>query len=237
MSNKKKQQQISLTEELILVGSLRYSIGRRSYISGLSSDIAPLYYDRLGDRMESFSNLIIETINDCFRLTSGGVYYDSSVPYDERNAIEDIIDILGKIKDKEELIGIDRIEIFKKDYKKETPKDFEIIRNERNKIYQKEYDTLDSEISNLLNWYTLAKLFDKKSYKTIKYLNPVTKTEEENIFVETYEQCREIIKEDNNMIYPKELPLKYKKCYIPIDYAKNGQYNVKLNENYIIKIN
>lgn len=237
MSKKKKQQQISLTEELILVGSLRYSIGRRSYISGLSEDIAPLYYDRLGDRMESFSKLIIETINDCFRLTSGGVYYDISVPYEERNAIEDIIDILGKIKDKEELIGIDRIEIFKKDYKKETPKDFEIIRKERNKIYQKEYDNLDSQISNLLNWYTLAKLFDKKSYKTIKYLNPVTKTEEENIFVETYEQCREIIKEENNMIYTKELPLKYKKCYIPIDYAKNGHYHIKLNENCILKIN
>ena len=230
----KINKKFDVDDELILVGSLRYAIGRHSYISCLASSIANKYYDVLikNDKAESISKEIINKINDCFHYMSIGLSYDHSIGYDDRDAMADIINFLNNyINKKEDIYGIKTIEVYKKDYKLETPKDYNVIRDNKLYNFQSEWFHIDTEIENLLDWYTLAQVLNKKCHKQIK-----VKTDDgikEITAVQTFERQYDI-EERDGMSYVVKKHAKYKICYIPLEKAKCGKYMYKLIDENII---
>ena len=230
----KKNKNFDVDDELILVGSLRYAIGRHSYISCLASSIAKKYYDILidNDKGESISKEIINIINDCFNYMSIGLSYDHSIGYDDRDAMADIINFLNNYIDKkEDVYGIKTIEVYKKDYKLETPKDYNVIRDDKLYNFQSQWFHIDNEIENLLDWYTLAQVLNKSCHKQIK-----VKTDDgikEITAVPTFERQYDI-EERDGMCYVIKRDVKYKVCYIPLEKAKCGKYMYKLIDENII---
>ena len=231
----KEKKKFDVDDELILVGALRYAIGRHSYISCLASSIAQKYYDVLmkNDKAESISKEIINKINDCFQYMSIGLRYDGTVGYEDRNAMVDIITFLNNnIDKKEDTYGIKTIEVYKKDYKPETPKEFNIIKDERLYNFQSEWFNIDSEIENLLVWYTLAQLLDKSCYEQIKI--KTTEGVKEVTVVPTFERQYDL-EEKDGYCYLHKKDVKYKKCYIPLEKAIHGQYQYKIIDENIVE--
>ena len=230
----KKKKNFDVDDELILVSALRYAIGRHSYISCLASSIADKYYDVLmeNDNAESISKEIINKINDCFNYMSIGLRYDGTIGYDERDAMSDIINFLNNnIEKKEDTYGIKTIEVYKKDYKPESPKEYNIIKDKRLYNYQSEWFNIDSEIENLLYWYTLAQVLNKSCYKQIKIKS--SDGIKEITVVPTFERQFDI-EEKDGLCYMHKKEVKYKICYIPLEKAKVGQYTYKLIDEKII---
>lgn len=231
----KKKKNFDVDDELILVSSLRYSIGRHSYISCLASSIAKKYYDVLmeNEMADNISKEIITCINDCFRYMSIGLEYDSTITYEERDAMSDIINFLNNnIKNKEETYGIKTIEVYKKDYKTETPKEYNVIKNDRLYNFQSQWFYIDTEIENLLEWYTLAQVLNKSCHKQIKIKS--NDGIKEITVVPTFERQFDI-EEKNGAYLLHKKEVKYKICYIPLEKAKCGQYNYKVIDENIIK--
>lgn len=231
----KKNKVFDVDDELILVSALRYAIGRHSYISCLAGSFAEKYYDILmeTDKAEDISKEIINKINDCFQYMSMGLRYDGTIGYEDRNAMVDIITFLNnKIDKKEDTYGIKTLEVYKKDYKPETPKEFNIIKDERLYNFQSEWFNIDSEIENLLNWYTLAQVLNKSCYKQLK-IKTADGVKEVTV-VPTFERQFDV-EEKDGLCYIHKKELKYKVCYIPLEKAKQGKYMYKIIDENIIE--
>lgn len=220
-------------KELIMYSAIRYAMGRKTYVGGLYSDIAKEYYDILpSNALENASRIMLRDMEDNFRYGCPKVCYEGIVCEDERNIIQDIVNFINnKISSKEDLYKIREIVITKENYKKTTPKEY-IIYNEDIQL-ERNFELLTEKLDDLINWYTLVKLFDKENHLLIETnYNGEIKTHE---CVETFEYDREV-KEENNQIYYIRKQFQYKKCYKPVDSLKKGDFNITLNEEYITNI-
>lgn len=229
--NFKEKQLCSTDEEMLMWTSYRYCIGRHTYVNALSTYIASKYYDKLTDnRLQFTANDIRGCIADVLRFNKPAFTYEGSVNTNERNALVDYLKWLNdNINDEKDLINIKEINCYKKDYKINTPKSFEIIKSER---FQ--YCHSELEINDLINWETLASFFDKKNYKTITINN--NGVEEDIIAFITWTNELIQIEEKNGMIYYQRKPWKFKQVYISVEQFKMGNYNTYINEDMIINI-
>ena len=84
---KKKKQEISIDEEMLIWTSYRYCIGRKTYVSTLAPYIGKKYYDLLSDeRLDFMARDIRSCIYDQLRFNTVSFNYEGSVFEKERNA-------------------------------------------------------------------------------------------------------------------------------------------------------
>lgn len=217
--NKKKK--CSVDEELMMCAAYRYAIGRHTYINTLANYIAAEYYNRLSDERLAFTSRdIIETINHCITYGPITLYYDGTVSYNERDALDDLLTwISNNITSDEDLDDIEKIEVYKKSYKSDDPKFFRIYRTTP-KI---EHYRSQMDIDDLICWYTLAQVFDKTKYKTLKLKNG-----EEVLAVQSWH--KKVVECEDG--YYKELSWQWEKCWKPVNRIVESRDNYFIpNEN------
>lgn len=217
--NKKKK--CSVDEELMMCAAYRYAIGRHTYINTLANYIASEYYNRLSDERLSFTSRdIIETINNCLLYGPVEIRYDGTVNYAERDALDDLLTWMStNVTSKDDLDGIEKLEVYKKSYKTEDPKLFRVYKVEP-KI---EHYRSQSDINDLICWYTLAQVFDKTKYKTLKLKNG-----EEVLAVQSWH--KKVVECDDG--YYREASWQWEKCWKPVNRIVEGKDNYFIpNEN------
>jgi len=226
---KKKKQEISIDEEMLIWTSYRYCIGRKTYVSTLAPYIGKKYYDLLSDeRLEFMARDIRSCIYDQLRLNTVSFHYEGSVFEKERNALGDFLTWINENIEKDsDWLGIKDIICYKDSYSDDVPKKFEIIKSDR--IIIQPYH---SDIDDLLIWEKLASFFDKKNYK--KVLVDLKGKEQEVLCFEVWQRDLEETKEQGVYLYKE---WKYRKVLISVDnYAKNGERAGYLDTKYIKSI-
>lgn len=231
--NEKREKQLTTDEELLMCAAYRYAIGRKTYISTLAPYIGQKYYPLLSDERAEFNAMDIRrSIRDCLMFNTPSFEYDGTVMDKERNALSDYLTwINGNVDDKEDLQGIQKIVCYKDIYKDDAPKKFDVVRGMR-----KTRECFESDFSDLLEWETLASLFDRKNHK---FVHAVRKNKCDIIrcfyawekeLVPTNEKKREYI------VYA-HVPWKYKRVLKGVDnYLELGNRSGHVIEDLIVKI-
>lgn len=225
----RKNNQISLDEELLVYGAWRYGIGRTSYYTTVASYIGKKYYKLFTDeRLEFNAKDIRNEIANCLSFGMTSFRYEYSVMEEERNPIKDLIE--WKSQYKGDLSNIKEILCYKDSYSKGAPKKFEVITTDR--IHDFKMDLFD--IDHLLNWDSLASLFDKKGHKqvTIEYNNEVKTIECFPVWVK---KVVPIV--NGNGTYYQRVEGEYEVAYVSVDnFLKTGNFGYTLNPEYIKNI-
>lgn len=220
---------ISLDEELLVYGAWRYGIGRRSYYSTVAPYIGKKYYNLFTDeRLEFNARDIRNEIANCLSFGSKSFKYEYSVLEEERNPIKDFIE--WKSQYKGDLVNIKEIRCYKDTYGKDAPKKFEVITTDR--VSNSNDDLL--EINHLLDWDSLASLFDKKGHKqvTIEYNNEVKTLECFPVWIQ--KTVPFVIGSDT---FLQRVEGEYEVAYISVDeFLKTGNFGYTLNPEYIKSI-
>lgn len=220
---------ISLDEELLVYCAWRYGIGRRSYYSTVAPYIGKKYYNLFTDeRLEFNARDIRNEIANCLSFGSKSFKYEYSVLKEERNPIKDFIE--WKSQYKGDLAAVKEILCYKDSYSKDAPKKFEVITTDR---VSKTNENL-LEINNLLDWDSLASLFDKKGHKqvTIEYNNEVKTLECFPVWIQ--KTVPFVIGSDT---FLHRVEGEYEVAYVGVnEFLKTGNFGYTLNPEYIKKI-
>ena len=226
---KKKKQEISFDEEMLIWTSYRYCIGRKTYVSTLAPYIAKKYYDLLSDeRLDFMARDIRSCIYDQLRFNTVSFHYEGSVFEKERNALGDFLtwinENIGKDSD---WASIKEIICYKDSYSDNAPKKFEIRKSDRVTL-----KPFQSDFEDLLIWEKLASLFDKKNYK--KVLVEFNGKKEEILCFECWQRDLEETKEQGVYLYKE---WKYRKGLISVEnYIEKGERAGYLDPKYIKSI-
>ena len=229
----KKDQVLSLDEEMLMFTSYRYCIGRKTYVTSLAPYIGKKYYPLLSvERAEFTAQDIRRCIGDCLQFNHPSFEYDSTVAEKERNPLSDyIIWLNNNVSDHSDLQGIKEIVCYKDSYKDNEPKKYDVVRCER-----KTLEVFEHDITDLLEWDTLASLFDRKNHKlvTIKY-NGETRV------IRCFEAWTKVTvptgERQGNLMWYEPTPWKYKKVFISLGaYLESGRQAGHLCEEYIIDV-
>lgn len=226
---KKKKQEISIDEEMLIWTSYRYCIGRKTYVSTLAPYIGKKYYDLLSDeRLDFMARDIRSCIYDQLRFNIVSFHYEGSVFEKERNALDDFLTWINEnITKDSDWLGIKEIICYKDSYSDDAPKKFEIRKSDRVTL-----KPFQSDFEDLLIWEKLASLFDKKNYK--KVLIEFNGKEEEILCFEVWQRDLEETEEQGVYLYKE---WKYRKVLISVEnYAKNGERAGYLDPKYIKSI-
>ena len=226
---KKKKQEISIDEEMLIWTSYRYCIGRKTYVSTLAPYIGKKYYDLLSDeRLDFMARDIRSCIYDQLRFNTVSFNYEGSVFEKERNALGDFLTWINEnITKDSDWLGIKEIICYKDSYSEDAPKKFEIRKS--NRVTLKPFQ---SDFEDLLIWEKLASFFDKKNYK--KVLVEFKGKEEEILCFESWQKDLEETEKQGVYLYKE---WKYQKVLISVDnYAKNGERAGYLDTKYIKSI-
>lgn len=155
---KKNGEKCPLFEEMLMWTSYRYCIGRKSYVSSMAGDIASHYYGRLSDeRLEFTANDIRQEIFDRLRFLPFGFNIHRTYNSDKFNPIDVLFNFI-------EIEKIDSIDKFAEYCDVEYDSHAGEYRFEKKIPTIKSYFS-ESDISDLLEWETLASCFDKKNHK------------------------------------------------------------------------
>ena len=226
---KKKKQEISIDEEMLIWTSYRYCIGRKTYVSTLAPYIGKKYYDLLSDeRLDFMARDIRSCIYDQLRFNAVSFNYEGSVFEKERNALADFLtwinENIGKDSD---WLGIKEIICYKDSYSDNAPKRFEIRKSDRVTL-----KPFQSDFEDLLTWEKLASFFDKKNYK--KVLVDFKGKEQEVLCFEVWQRDLEETEEQGIYLYKE---WKYRKVLISVEnYAKKGEGAGYLDQKHIKSI-
>lgn len=224
-----RKDKISLDEELLVYGAWRYGIGRRSYYSTVAPYIGKKYYNLFTDeRLEFNARDIRNEIANCLSFGITSFKYEHSVMEEERNPIKDLIE--WKSQYKGDLANIKEVRCYKDSYSEDAPKRFEVITTDRIRDFK--MDLFD--INHLLNWDSLASLFDKKGHKqvTIEYNNEVKTLECFPVWIQ--KTVPFVIGSDT---FLQRVEGEYEVAYISVDeFLKNGNFGYTLNPEYIKSI-
>ena len=94
---KKKSEECSLFEEMLMWTSYRYCIGRKSYVSCMSYEIPQSYYHRLSDKRKQFvANDVRGEILDHLRWLPTGINISRTYNTDELNPIKVLMEFFTK---------------------------------------------------------------------------------------------------------------------------------------------
>jgi hypothetical protein len=147
---------------------------------------------------------------------------------EERNPIKDFIE--WKSQYKGDLVNIKEVRCYKDTYDKDAPKKFEVITTDR----IRDFKTDLFEINHLLDWDSLASLFDKKGHKqvTIEYNNEVKTIECFPVWV------KKVVPFVNGSdTYYQRVEGEYEIAYVSVDnFLKTGNFGYTLNPEYIKNI-
>lgn len=223
---KKKKQEISIDEEMLIWTSYRYCIGRKTYVSTLAPYIGKKYYDLLSDeRLDFMARDIRSCIYDQLRFNIVSFHYEGSVFEKERNALADFLTWINENIEKDsDWVSIKEIICYKDSYSDDVPKKFEIRKSDRVTL-----KPFQSDFEDLLTWEKLASFFDKKNYK--KVLVEFKGKEEEILCFEVWQRDLEETEEQGVYLYKE---WKYRKVLISVEnYAKNGERAGYLDPKYI----
>lgn len=225
-----RNDKISLDEELLVYGAWRYGIGRRSYYTTVAPYIGKKYYNLFSDERLEFNARDIrnEIANQLSFGITASFKYEYSVMEEERNPIKDLIE--WKSQYKGDLSNIKEICCYKDSYSKGTPKKFEVITTDRIRDFKMDL----FEINHLLDWDSLASLFDKKGHKqvTIEYNNEVKTLECFPVWV------KKVVPFVNGSdTYYQRVEGEYEIAYVSVDnFLKTGNFGYTLNPEYIKNI-
>ena len=213
---KKKKQEISIDEEMLIWTSYRYCIGRKTYVSTLASYIAKKYYDLLSnERLDFMARDIRSCIYDQLRFNTVSFNYEGSVFEKERNALADFLTWINEnIAKDSDWLGIKEIICYKDSYSDNAPKKFEIRKSDRVTL-----KPFQSDFEDLLTWEKLASFFDKKNYR--KVLVEFNGKEEEILCFETWQRDLEETEEQGIYLYKE---WKYRKVLVSVEnYIEEGE--------------
>ncbi len=231
MENKdvKKTGYCSLDEELMVCAATRYAVGRHTYMSTLSKYIAKEYYNRLNDeQLEKISQDVRESITHCLSYGSCSLRYESSVPYEERDGLTDLLIWMQEnVKNHNDLKDIEYIEVYKDGYSPEYKKKYHVLKIEPTVL--RNYSQMD--IDDLLEWDVLANLFDKSKHVTLTVKNN-DDTISDIICVKCWARGVEEDKERPGIYTYKQWS--WVQCWRPVKELAKGKFGVSLNENYIV---
>ena len=231
--NGKRKKQLTIDEELLMCAAYRYAIGRKTYISTLAPYIGQKYYPLLSDERAEFNAMDIRrSIYDSLRFNTPSFEYDGTVMDKERNALSDYLTWLNNnVDDKNDLQGIKQIVCYKDSYKEEEPKKFEVIKGER-----KTRECFEGDFSDLLEWETLASLFDKSNHKFV-HVKKNGIAEIIRCFYAWEKLCVPTTDKQGEFIWCAQVPWKYKKVLKGVNnYLEHGSRSGSLVEDYIVKI-
>lgn len=221
---------ITLDEEMLMWTSYRYCIGRQTYVTSLAPYIGKKYYPLLSDeKAEHTANDIRNCIADVLNFGALTFHYDGTVMYEQRDALSDFLTWLNdNVENEKDLIGIDTIECYKKDYKNDTPKKFFVTKKKHHELPKHE-----TVFSDLLEWHKLSSLFDRKNH-----VNVLVNHDGKEEWIECFYSWRKrSVKDDEDGIYYHIEPWKYDKVLYGVDhYLSRGEYAGRLNEDYILDI-
>ena len=226
----KKEQGLSLDEEMLMWTSYRYCIGRQTYVTSLAPYIGKKYYPLLSDeKAEHTAKDIRNCIADVLNFGTLTFKYDGTVRSVERDALSDLLTWFNEnVECDKDLAGIDTIECYKEDYKEDTPKKF--FATQRKHYDFQKYET---DFSDLLEWHKLSSLFDRKNHVNV-LVNYNGKEEWIECF---YSWRKRSVKDDEDGIYYHIEPWKYEKVLFGVDhYLSRGEYAGSLNDDYIVKV-
>lgn len=224
-----KEQRLSLDEEMLMWTSYRYCIGRQTYVTSLAPYIGRKYYQLMSDSQAQHTT---EDIRNCIAdvLNHGTLtfQYDGTVSRDERDSLSDFLTwINDNVVSEKDLIGIDTIECFKENYKQGSTKQFFVT-----KMNHHELQKYETDFSDLLEWYKLSSLFDRKSH-----VNVLVNYNGKEEWIECFYSWRKTCVKDNDGPFYRQVPWKYEKVLYGVDhYLSRGLYAGSLNEEYIVKI-
>jgi hypothetical protein len=222
-----RKDKISLDEELLVCGAWRYGIGRRSYYSTVASYIGKKYYKLFSDERLEFNakDIRTEIANQLSFGITASFKYEYSVMEEERNPIKDLIE--WKSQYKGDLAVVKEILCYKDSYSKDTPKKFEVITTDRIRDFKMDL----FEINHLLNWDSLASLFDKKGHKqvTIEYNNEIKTLECFPVWVQ-----KTVPFVNGSDTYYQRVEGEYEVAYVNVNkFLKTGNFGLTLNPDYI----
>ena len=223
---KKKKQEISIDEEMLIWTSYRYCIGRKTYVSTLAPYIAKKYYDLLSDeRLDFMARDIRSCIYDQLRFNTVSFKYEGSGFEKERNALGDFLTWINEnIKKDSDWASIKEIICYKDSYSEDAPKKFEIRKSDRVTL-----KPFQSDFDDLLTWEKLASFFDKKNYK--KVLIKFNGKEEEILCFEVWQRDLEETEKQGVYLYKE---WKYRKVLISVEnYIEKGEGAGYLYPKYI----
>lgn len=225
----RKKNQISVDEELLVCGAWRYGIGRRSYYSTVASYIGKKYYKLFSDERLAFNAKDIRNeIANHLSFGNSSFRYEYSVMEEERNPIKDLIE--WKSQYKGDLSNIKEICCYKDSYNKDVPKKFEVITTDRASDLNMEL----FEINHLLDWDSLASLFNKKGHKqvTVEYNNEVKTLECFPVWVQ-----KSVPMVNENGTFYQRVEGEYEVAYVGVEkFLKTGNFGLTLNPDYIKNI-
>lgn len=225
----KKEQGLSLDEEMLMWTSYRYCIGRQTYVTSLAPYIGEKYYPLLSDeKAEHTAKDIRNCIADVLNFGALTFHYDGTVKYEQRDALSDLLTWLNdNVENEKDLIGIDTIECYKEDYKNDTPKKFFVTKKKHYELPKYETD-----FSDLLEWHKLSSLFDRKNH-----VNVLVNYDGKEEWIECFYSWRKTCVQHDDGPYFRQVPWKYEKVLYGVEhYLTIGEYAGSLNEDYILKI-
>lgn len=200
----KKENRLSLDDEMIFWTSYRYCIGRHTYVTSLADYMAKKYWNLLSDGQKRHAAQDIrECISDNLRMGPLNMQYEYTIPQTQRKGLEDLLDVFAKenITNPEK---IKSIRFYKKDYKETTPVEYEIEEH----ISPRQILGIPLDLGDLIPWMRLAELFDIDNHKVI---NGHT----------VFESYREKLEPVDDKYY-RAIPYQYEKCYIDVEEYVDG---------------
>lgn len=217
---KKKINDCSLDEEIMMCCAYRYAIGRHTYVSCIAPYIGSKYYDKLSDeRLDFTASDIRNEISRCLEYGGFKFHYDGTVNYEDRMPLTDLLNYLSENNiSKEDVKKIEGIEVYKESYAKDAPKLYRVttISPNRNKYVS------SMDIDDLLCWDTLASFFDKKNYKKLK-VKFNGETQEVIAFETWHNACEPVPGKENIYHY---VDFKWVKHYTGVDdYLEKGEHS------------
>lgn len=233
MVKKTKLTQCSLDEEMLMFTSYRYCIGRKTYVNSLAPYIGKKYYPLLSaERAEFTAQDIRRCIGDCLQFHHPSFTYDGTVSAKEQNPLSDyIVWLNNNVSDNSDLQGIKEIVCYKDSYKVAEPKKYDVVRCER-----KTLEVFEHEMSDLLEWDTLASLFDRKNHKLV-----TTEYNGETRVIRCFEAWTKASvptgEKQGNLMWYKPIPWKYVKVFMSVSaYLECGRHTGYLREECIIDV-
>lgn len=225
----KKEQKLSLEEEMLMFTSYRYCIGRQTYVTSLAPYIGRKYYPLMSDsQAQHIAQDIRNCIADSLNYGTLTFQYDGTVRSEERDALSDLLTWFNEnVESDKDLACIDTIECYKEDYKEDTPKKFFVTKRQH-------YDFLkyETDFSDFLEWYKLSSLFDRKSH-----VNVLVNYNGKEEWIECFYSWRKTCVKDNDGPFYRQVPWKYDKVLYGVDhYLSRGEHAGSFNEEYIVRI-
>lgn len=203
---KKKNEECSLFEEMLMWTSYRYCIGRKSYVSCMSHEIPKAYYHRLSDERKQFvANDVRGEILDHLRWLPTGIKINRTYNTDELNPIK----VLMEFFTRENIQSFDEFL---------TYRDLSYDSHKGEYTFTKCSPTIKSyyspsDIGDLVDWETMASCFDIANHKTIRG---------EECF-RTYTQ--KLVPMEGKSGYYRSLPFGWEPIWIPLNqYLAHGEH-------------